>query len=193
MLPQFTFVGRLLTEPAQPNFRLIDLLSVRFLVIHVENRARGADLEEGGWRRVFQSPASNWLIYENPRPLPRAYVAHTARHAPGGDEALALLSGRRGDFHREVVLEGASVDAVASVSEASRPITPARIASYQPTRVVVEADSPEPGFLVLTDTFYPGWRATVDGEPREILRANYLFRGVALDGGRHTGGQLRRG
>jgi hypothetical protein len=186
LLPQFTFVGRLLTEPAQPHFPLIDLLSVRFLVLHVGNHARAADLEAQGWQRVFQSPASNWLIYENPEPLPRAYVAHTARHAPGADGALALLSGRRGDFHREVVLEGASADALASASETGRPITPARIASYQPTRVVVEVDSPEPGTLVLTDTFYPGWRATVDGEPREILRANHLFRGVELDGGRHT-------
>jgi hypothetical protein len=186
LLPQFTFVGRLLTEPAQPHFELLDLLSVRLLVIHEGNRARRQDLEAEGWHLVFQSPTSSWLIYENPRPLPRAYVSHAARQASGADEALALLSGRGLDVRREVVLEGTRADSLASRSGAGRPITPARIASYEPTRVVVEADSPEPGILVLTDTFYPGWRASVDGESREILRANYLFRGVALDSGRHT-------
>jgi uncharacterized membrane protein YfhO len=37
----------------------------------------------------------------------------------------------------------------------------------------------------LTDTFYPGWRVTVDGKAGELLRANYAFRAVPLKGGRH--------
>ncbi|MBH0204076.1 MAG: YfhO family protein [Nitrospira sp.] len=43
----------------------------------------------------------------------------------------------------------------------------------------------EPGILVLTDAFYPGWKVRVDGEEQKILRANYLFRAVALPAGNH--------
>lgn len=39
---------------------------------------------------------------------------------------------------------------------------------------------------MLSDTWYPGWQATVDGEPADILRANYAFRAVRLDAGEHT-------
>jgi hypothetical protein len=47
------------------------------------------------------------------------------------------------------------------------------------------ADAPGGGFLVLTDPYHPGWRAFVDGEETPILRADYLFRAIALPPGSH--------
>jgi uncharacterized membrane protein YfhO len=55
-----------------------------------------------------------------------------------------------------------------------------------PNRVTIRAALDAPGYLVLADTWYPGWRAAVDGEPVEILRANYAFRAVRLEAGEHT-------
>jgi uncharacterized membrane protein YfhO len=52
--------------------------------------------------------------------------------------------------------------------------------------VVIETDARRPGYLVLTDTFYPGWRADVDGTAQTIYRANYLFRAVYVPAGRHV-------
>jgi uncharacterized membrane protein YfhO len=53
------------------------------------------------------------------------------------------------------------------------------------TSVVLDATSTEPSFLVLSDTFYPGWRATVDGQPARIYQTNYVLRGIVLASGRH--------
>ena len=55
-----------------------------------------------------------------------------------------------------------------------------------PNRVTIRAVLDAPGYLVLADTWYPGWRATVDGRPAELLRANYAFRAVYLGAGEHT-------
>jgi uncharacterized membrane protein YfhO len=52
--------------------------------------------------------------------------------------------------------------------------------------LTVEADVDRPGVLVLSEPYYPGWSATVDGKPAPLLRADYAFRGVALPAGKHT-------
>jgi hypothetical protein len=62
----------------------------------------------------------------------------------------------------------------------------ARILAYEPERVVVEVWAEEPSFLILSDAFYPGWEAAVDGRPAPILRANILLRAVAVPAGGHT-------
>jgi len=55
-----------------------------------------------------------------------------------------------------------------------------------PNAVTIRAESESGGFLVLADTFYPGWQATLDGTPVEILRANHAFRAVVFPPGEHT-------
>ena len=58
--------------------------------------------------------------------------------------------------------------------------------TYAPERVTVEVETGAPGYLVLGDAWYPGWRATVDGAPAPIERANLLFRAVPVPAGTHT-------
>ena len=68
---------------------------------------------------------------------------------------------------------------------ARRPGT-ARIARYANTEIEVRVDAPDGGFLLLNDVWHPWWRATIDGAPVEILRANVIFRAVALPPGEHV-------
>jgi uncharacterized membrane protein YfhO len=61
----------------------------------------------------------------------------------------------------------------------------ASIREYTPNRVAVAAHAESPGYLVLTDVWFPGWECTVDGQPARIYRANFLFRAVAIPAGEH--------
>jgi hypothetical protein len=61
----------------------------------------------------------------------------------------------------------------------------ARILRYANTEIDIEVEAPAGGFLVLNDVWHPWWRAEVDGRPADILKANVLFRAVALAPGAH--------
>jgi uncharacterized membrane protein YfhO len=71
-----------------------------------------------------------------------------------------------------------SVDSIAAAQ--------VEIADYEPDRVLVQATLAQPGFLVLTDNYFPLWKATVDDQAVRVYRANYTFRAVRLEAGHHT-------
>lgn len=54
-----------------------------------------------------------------------------------------------------------------------------------PDRLVIEVDLPAAGWVWVADTWYPGWRATIDGEHKAIAQANGLFRAVPVEPGAH--------
>lgn len=56
---------------------------------------------------------------------------------------------------------------------------------YEPQRSILEVNSSEPGLLFISDAYYPGWRATIDNQPTEILKANYAFRAISVPSGKH--------
>jgi len=58
--------------------------------------------------------------------------------------------------------------------------------TYLPNRVTVKTTQKGRGFLVLMDSYFPGWTVKVDGEDQPILRANHFYRAVQLDSGSHT-------
>ena len=182
--PLSPFTGHTFVGPDHPNFRLLDLLSVRYVIIHRLNVSATKLLRQAGWRWVFQSADGDFVVLENPRPLPRAFAVYDALPAPGEEAALEVLRSPSFDFRQSVVVE-ADAQIRPLRLRSHRRSTPARIVHYEPMRVVVDVTNEAPGYLVLTDTFYPGWKASVDGSAAPILRADFLFRGVPLESGRH--------
>ena len=139
------------------------------------------------WTTVYDTDGV--LILHNARALPRAFLVAEAE-AVDDEEALHRIRGESAhdfDPRRTALLEVRPEElpqlAGAGVTwESMR----ARVAVYEPTRLVIETDAAAPTVLVVSEIFYPGWAATVDGRPARIMVADYLLRGVALPAGQHT-------
>lgn len=154
---------------------VLDLLGVRHLVT-----PPGVGAPAGAGALTYA--AADGQVFRNDRALPRAFVASRAR-CVDDSTALRLIRSRAVEYRREVLLGGDCTAApAASGLEAT---ATARIVTYAPERVVVAASTPAAGYLVLTDLWYPGWEASVDGVPSTIWRANHAFRAVALAAGEH--------
>jgi hypothetical protein len=168
--------------------RLFRLLGVRYFVIRTDmlRDPRIAAFAEGlvpvSLPTLPGDPGSGLAVFEDPDALPRAWTVEHAECVTGARPVLARLTSPDFDPRRSVLLE-ADCPRGATPREGSSGVTLERDDAGQ---VRARVDLERPGFLVLSDTFDPGWRARVDGEPVEIRRANWAFRAVALPAGRHA-------
>jgi hypothetical protein len=150
-----------------------DVLNVRYVMTH-ESAAPldGYDL---------LATAEGVSLYENKNAMPRAFFASSAiRVSPS--ESLRRMRASDFDPKSQTVFEADS-----EPTPALRPQTQAsaRIITDGRNWVLIETDNLRDGLLALSDNYYPGWSATVDGAPTEILRANHTMRAVNVPAGRH--------
>jgi hypothetical protein len=131
-------------------------------------------------KEVFRG-AGGIQVYEWEGVLPRAFIVHEAFRIPSADGAADALYAIRDQTGEKTFLPG-PVPALERCEGAEQ----ARIAGYGVDRVVVEARLRCRGMLVLTDTWFPGWRATAGGQPLQIYEAYAAVRGVVLEAGTHV-------
>lgn len=161
-------------NPGSPVF---DLMAVSHVVtsLPIEELYPGFDLS--GFRLVYDGA---WKVYENVDAMPRAWVARSWTVQPE-DATIEWMTINSGSLRDTVVVQ----DEPVSVSMASGAEGEATIVHQENGRVVVRANLSQPGFVVLADTWYPGWTATIDGGETKIYRADQAFRAVWAPAGQH--------
>jgi hypothetical protein len=140
-------------------------------------------LVPGDYRMIHSGDVK---IYENLDVMPRAFVVYDWRWVPDREAAGLMMLSPDFDFRTTAVVvavDGEMPQAEHDIDD----FTEARveILQYSPERVVIETHSVRDGLLMLTDAYYPGWEAHVDGQHTVIYEADGLFRGVHLPAGQH--------
>jgi hypothetical protein len=166
-------------SPLFPSYRstLANLLGLRFIVTGVPIETIDAGLKAGDLPLVARTP--DGFIYENRAAMDRVLFATEAIRADFG-RMLREGAWPPADLRTTVLLEEEAG------GSGPRPPGSARIVRYRNAEVVIEAASPAGGWVVLNDVWHPWWFAEIDGRPAPVLRANVLFRAVAVPPGRHA-------
>jgi len=152
--------------------RVQDILGIRYYV--------GKKPSRDGQVEVFRG-RDGVNVYENPHAFPRVWTVHTSRKVPAAKQAHDLLASEAFDARNEVFLTGENPPRLASCAGdyVSMP-------HHEPNYIRIDADMQCRGMVILTDNWFPGWRATVDGKRAKIERAYGIVRAVVVERGKHT-------
>ncbi len=183
-----TDLGRALGAlPLDDRLKILSLAHVGFLLSYDAIDHPG--LEPVAALAGFSLPPLR--VYRILSVLPRARWVGAAHPPPRPGDTAHSLADPGFDPRRSVILEEAPAGPAgdppaAGATAADGGEGSAAILEEAPERLRILARAPAPGYLVLADAFAPGWRATLDGSPAPILRANGLFRAVAVGPGEHS-------
>lgn len=180
-------------------FRLLRLMGVGYLVSavplpaeEVEEIATHADMPARVVRLRRTLPrayvASRWEVVRDPGAALRRALedgfpmgeAVVLDRAPGGSPGVSS-----GEAFRSIRMDAAAAGPAAKAGSGATPAALGR-ARWEPAALRVEVELAAPAVLVVTDSYYPGWHATVDGRRVPLLRANGYQRAVAVPAGRHN-------
>lgn len=171
------FIYYVKNEELSKTLRLISMINVRYIISDEPILEKGIKLTH-----LIKDGNRIIRIYENTSVLPRTYLVSKVILVKDRSKVFKKLISADFEPEREVILED---EIKCHMPTAKCQMPHAEIIDYQPNKVTIIAYSPTNCILFLSDTYYPGWKAYVDGKEAKIYRANYIFRAVEFPKGRH--------
>ncbi len=176
--------------------RTLDVFNARFVFVPPGFMKEELTSNKTRWREVIverdpTKPYADYRVFENLRAMPRVWLVSTARTEWEGDQ-LKLMRGQLAGFdplatvlvdHETSAKLDSSLFQTASASNDST--GKASIINRSPIRMTIETEATKASLLILSEMFYPGWKALIDGREVEVLRVNYNLRGVSIPAGKH--------
>jgi hypothetical protein len=167
----------LATLAALPRERAVELLRL----CRVGYLIGPTPLDTPGVERVVRESPSPFYAYRIPRPLPPAQLVSRLRAIGSDQDALLAMTDPSFQAEKEAI-----VQSLPPGWQNGAAVGFTRLVAYEDSRVEIAVKSDGETFLVLNDSFFPGWEATVDRAPSTIYRSNVFFRGVVVPAGAHS-------
>lgn len=165
--------------------RVLDFLGVLLLTHRIQDTktswAYPVWEKQKKYSLLFQD--NQFQLYKNNTPMQRATIFYTYQVIKNNKALLQQFFDDNFNFREVLLLEEEPLE---KISKNENGEGSAKIISYSPNKIRIYTTSNTPALLLLTDNFYPGWKARVNGKENKIYRANYTFRAVAIPAGKST-------
>jgi hypothetical protein len=131
-------------------------------------------------------------LWQNANAVPHLYLVHQSVVEPDGFTTVDSIRRFKVDARHTVMLEsGEAVQSdlpstVEQPAEGPRRTESVVARTYDPQNIVIDVDAAAPGWVVLTDAWYPGWQATIDGRSVPVQIAYHAYRAIKVDAGKST-------
>ena len=149
---------------------VLDVMNVRYVLTRPVDLPRFAPLPK--FRHIASLPGTE--VFENTAVLPRFYFVRRVQPVGSLAEAHDLIEHRRIDLHETAITEQ-PIDL--APNNDSSPTGEVKVIRYQPARIELSLQAPRASLLVLSETYYPGWKAWIDGQPTAIHSVDIALRG----------------
>ena len=165
-------------DPGQNRFRIVQRFSVNLRPGVSEFHQKLEELT------AYPNPAGDYALFDFTGALPRAKLYASWQVNTNDQAVLKTLADLNFDPAKMVLVDTPQKNLPAlATNENSGTV---EFKSYAPKRIVLAVNSPQPSVLLLNDKYDPNWHVTVDGQPAELLRCNFIMRGVSMPAGSHT-------
>jgi hypothetical protein len=151
--------------------KIIDLLGVKYVLSL-------SQLNSSKLIRVFQEGQT--IVYENRNVIPRAFFVKNIKLANNKKESMEILFDPSVDLTQSGVVENGNNNLTAEWS-----IGVVDIVQYSENEIIINTKNDKAGFLILTDSYFPTWKATIDDNLTRVYLTDYNFRGIIIPSGRH--------
>ncbi len=141
------------------------------------------DIMNVKYKTIVDEQSQRLTMVEHPSGFPRAFIVYAFEVAKNEQALVALLSSESFDHRNDAVLEKEPGFTLTPPSR--QPVWNTGIKEYQSNHIAVNVETSDNGLLVLSEVFYPGWKASVDGQETEIFRADYNLRSIFIPAGKH--------
>jgi hypothetical protein len=158
--------------------RVLNLLGVKYILDRVENGSTQETFPPSDFDLVFDG--GGWRVFKNKKALPRIFLSSSYKVYKNKEEFLDLFFSP--NFNPE---EHVLVEKEPEVKPQIGGKEYLKLVKYSPNLIELEVETEFPKILFISDTYYPGWKALIDGKVTEIYKSFWAFRAITVTPGFH--------
>lgn len=160
--------------------RVLDVLGVKYILDRAENGSTQKTFLPERYKLVYEE--NGWKIFENLETVPRAFLAQNYKVLKDNQDFEKTFFSADFDVSKTIFIgEQPSIEGWRKSSKEDNVV----IDKYDTSSVNLSVNSDGGGLLFLSDTYYPGWEAFINGRPTKIYQADYAFRAISVSAGEH--------